>query len=75
MCQGADNSRMVQCDTCDSWCHFDCVGVGDEVNDKEWNRFTCTKNRENASSQTQNSVLSPMAVYGTPPEEQSNSVT
>ncbi|XP_058451310.1 uncharacterized protein LOC131430392 [Malaya genurostris] len=39
-CKQADNSRMVQCDDCDSWHHFTCVGVSDEV---EYNDWYCNK--------------------------------
>ena len=28
-CRGADSDDMVQCDQCDGWHHYNCVGVTD----------------------------------------------
>ncbi|XP_058822131.1 glycerophosphodiester phosphodiesterase 1 isoform X2 [Topomyia yanbarensis] len=36
VCDGSDNSRMVQCDKCDDWFHFDCVGVSQAVENQDW---------------------------------------
>lgn len=30
-CTNEDTIEMVQCDRCDKWSHYDCVGVGKEV--------------------------------------------
>lgn len=35
-CGGADDVLMVQCDNCDKWSHFSCVGVRQEIEDYEW---------------------------------------
>ncbi|XP_055547018.1 histone acetyltransferase p300-like isoform X1 [Wyeomyia smithii] len=35
-CTGGDDSRMVQCDKCDDWYHFDCVGVNQDVENQDW---------------------------------------
>ncbi|XP_058456562.1 uncharacterized protein LOC131433959 [Malaya genurostris] len=32
---------MVQCDVCDGWHHFDCVGVDDRVEDRSWRCLKC----------------------------------
>ena len=29
-CRGPDTDDMVQCDKCDKWHHFECVGVTEE---------------------------------------------
>nr|XP_029717332.1 uncharacterized protein LOC115260555 [Aedes albopictus] len=40
-CYKADNSLMVQCDSCDDWHHFVCVGVTQEVEQNSWNCCKC----------------------------------
>ncbi|XP_055614989.1 inactive histone-lysine N-methyltransferase 2E-like [Toxorhynchites rutilus septentrionalis] len=35
-CGEADNSRMVACDKCEAWWHFDCVGVGESICEKDF---------------------------------------
>lgn len=40
-CEGADTEEMVQCDKCDGWFHFSCVGVSEEVADKSWSCTNC----------------------------------
>ncbi|XP_065074000.1 uncharacterized protein LOC135698068 [Ochlerotatus camptorhynchus] len=40
-CQGSDTDEMVQCDVCDGWHHFSCVGVSEEVADKSWSCTNC----------------------------------
>ncbi|XP_062705726.1 uncharacterized protein LOC134287612 [Aedes albopictus] len=40
-CQGPDTEDMVQCDRCDGWYHFSCVGVSEEVADKSWSCTNC----------------------------------
>ncbi|XP_055589561.1 uncharacterized protein LOC129741797 [Uranotaenia lowii] len=42
VCKSADNSRMVQCDHCKSWNHFDCVGVSQDVENRPWSCQACT---------------------------------
>ncbi|XP_053690797.1 uncharacterized protein LOC128739342 [Sabethes cyaneus] len=38
-CDEQDDSRMVQCDKCDHWFHYDCAGVGEDIVDKD---FLCS---------------------------------
>ncbi|XP_062703751.1 uncharacterized protein LOC134286189 [Aedes albopictus] len=40
-CRGPDTEDMVQCDRCDGWFHFSCVGVSEEVADKSWSCTNC----------------------------------
>lgn len=40
-CNGPDSDEMVQCDKCDKWHHFGCVGVTEEVADHSWRCPTC----------------------------------
>ncbi|XP_058827305.1 uncharacterized protein LOC131687249 [Topomyia yanbarensis] len=42
-CRSADNSRMVQCDGCDGWHHYECVGVDDQIEKKPWRCVICKK--------------------------------
>ncbi|XP_055594694.1 uncharacterized protein LOC129745574 [Uranotaenia lowii] len=37
-CKAPDTDEMVQCDHCDTWWHFGCVGVGDSISERS---FTC----------------------------------
>lgn len=40
-CRGPDTDDMVQCDKCDGWHHYGCVGVTDEVADQSWSCANC----------------------------------
>ncbi|XP_058816130.1 uncharacterized protein LOC131679416 [Topomyia yanbarensis] len=42
VCRGEDNNEMVQCDSCDKWYHYRCVGVGREV-ENEHVKWSCAK--------------------------------
>ncbi|XP_055842840.1 uncharacterized protein LOC129909789 [Episyrphus balteatus] len=35
-CTNADNEDMVQCDSCNDWHHFECVGANADIEDKDW---------------------------------------
>ncbi|XP_062701742.1 uncharacterized protein LOC134285262 [Aedes albopictus] len=45
-CRFADHSRMVQCDDCDGWHHYNCVGVDDRIAKKQWRCVKCDDNRK-----------------------------
>nr|XP_029734545.1 uncharacterized protein LOC115269885 [Aedes albopictus] len=48
LCDERDNSRMVQCDSCDSWYHFTCAKVTEAVAEVDWNCPSCgVSNRTN----------------------------
>ncbi|KAJ6648775.1 Transcription initiation factor TFIID subunit 3 [Pseudolycoriella hygida] len=36
LCKGEDSNDMVQCDRCDLWYHFGCVGVTGDIAQVEW---------------------------------------
>ncbi|XP_065094204.1 uncharacterized protein LOC135714762 [Ochlerotatus camptorhynchus] len=36
LCNERDNSRMVQCDGCDTWYHFSCVEVSRDIANYSW---------------------------------------
>ncbi|XP_062708631.1 uncharacterized protein LOC134288289 [Aedes albopictus] len=40
-CKGPDSGGMVQCDDCDKWHHFTCVGVSEEVENQNWSCPKC----------------------------------
>ncbi|XP_062557405.1 uncharacterized protein LOC134222277 [Armigeres subalbatus] len=40
-CRELDTDDMVQCDRCDGWYHYECVGVTDEVVDQSWSCANC----------------------------------
>ncbi len=40
-CECIDTDDMVQCDSCDSWFHFGCVGVTQKVASEEWKCDRC----------------------------------
>lgn len=42
MCDKEDTETMVQCDQCDEWFHFDCVGVTSEIENTRWSCSECT---------------------------------
>lgn len=41
-CAKEDTERMVQCDSCDGWFHYDCVGVDDSIEEMDWMCCSCT---------------------------------
>ncbi|XP_036347068.1 uncharacterized protein LOC118756408 [Rhagoletis pomonella] len=43
-CVEVDTERMVQCDACNSWYHFDCVGVDSNIADMSWSCEVCRRN-------------------------------
>nr|XP_029715961.1 putative mediator of RNA polymerase II transcription subunit 12 [Aedes albopictus] len=38
------NGRMVQCDECDEWFHYDCVNVNDSIRNSDWSCNECVRN-------------------------------
>ncbi|XP_053698970.1 uncharacterized protein LOC128745935 [Sabethes cyaneus] len=41
-CNNPDtDNNYVQCDACNSWCHFSCVNVSDSVRDRAWMCSNC----------------------------------
>ncbi|XP_058817271.1 uncharacterized protein LOC131680575 [Topomyia yanbarensis] len=46
ICQGADTEDMVQCDVCDKWHHYECVGVADDIANVSWRCPNCVAERE-----------------------------
>lgn len=40
-CADEDNTRMVQCDRCDDWYHFECVEVSQGVASRDWQCSKC----------------------------------
>ncbi|XP_058816619.1 uncharacterized protein LOC131679884 [Topomyia yanbarensis] len=60
LCQSEDNSRMVCCDQCHKWYHFDCVEVTEDVADHEW---SCT----NCVNPTPDGLVPPVPIPATVP--------
>lgn len=59
ICERADTQEMVQCDTCDEWHHFDCVGVDHTVAERSWLCPRCSpRARRRQSSQDRLSSVS-----------------
>lgn len=59
-CNAGDNDRMVQCDKCDQWYHYDCVAVNSGVANISWNCEGCDCNTEAAGTNaTAHSVGNP----------------
>ncbi|XP_055632856.1 uncharacterized protein LOC129773285 [Toxorhynchites rutilus septentrionalis] len=42
LCPEVDTSDMVQCDECNQWAHFSCVGVTGKIKDYPWNCPKCS---------------------------------
>ncbi|XP_075158026.1 uncharacterized protein LOC142231296 [Haematobia irritans] len=58
-CTNADDDRMVMCDHCDIWYHFECVGVDSGVADREWNCEKC--DQPNPSKSTNKTIPLPLS--------------
>ncbi|XP_053691452.1 uncharacterized protein LOC128739970 [Sabethes cyaneus] len=56
-CSSVDNSRMVQCDDCDEWHHFSCVGVDSTIESKPWRCAKCNRKVKKRSSGKQTKAL------------------
>nr|XP_029709919.1 protein piccolo-like [Aedes albopictus] len=41
LCENPVNERMVQCNTCDVWHHFSCVGVSEDIKGYNWTCLKC----------------------------------
>ncbi|XP_055604397.1 uncharacterized protein LOC129752651 [Uranotaenia lowii] len=52
-CNLPDTSRMVACDRCGLWWHFECVNIGDSINEKD---FLCPKCKSEAEPPRNTSV-------------------
>ncbi|XP_036347102.1 uncharacterized protein LOC118756446, partial [Rhagoletis pomonella] len=55
-CSEKDDNRMVQCDQCDKWYHFWCVGVNSGIEDLSW---CCDKCDPLASTATTSAATPP----------------
>ncbi|XP_053691213.1 uncharacterized protein LOC128739741 [Sabethes cyaneus] len=45
VCRDPDNSRMVCCDECGLWFHFECVGVNEDIEERDWSCSECVAKR------------------------------
>ncbi|XP_053699242.1 uncharacterized protein LOC128746219 [Sabethes cyaneus] len=45
VCGCSENSRMVCCDTCGDWYHFECVGVDEGIEEVDWSCKDCEEKR------------------------------
>ncbi|XP_055523244.1 uncharacterized protein LOC129717391 [Wyeomyia smithii] len=45
VCQNPDNNRMVCCDDCELWFHFECVGVNEDIEEEDWSCAVCVAKR------------------------------
>ncbi|XP_055621941.1 uncharacterized protein LOC129765562 [Toxorhynchites rutilus septentrionalis] len=57
-CMDEDDTDMVQCDDCDDWYHFKCVGVNQEIAHHDWCCSHCQTNKE-AKNNTSTNVSAP----------------
>ncbi|XP_055605031.1 uncharacterized protein LOC129753258 [Uranotaenia lowii] len=42
-CRRPDTNRMVQCDQCDVWYHYECAGVDESVANRDWICVKCER--------------------------------
>ncbi|XP_053686576.1 uncharacterized protein LOC128736122 [Sabethes cyaneus] len=59
-CNELDNSRMVQCDMCDDWYHFDCVGVNQDVENHDWLCSVCMEKQQTKNKKSTKSIPLPV---------------
>ncbi|XP_055623093.1 uncharacterized protein LOC129766546 [Toxorhynchites rutilus septentrionalis] len=69
-CQSMHNSRMVACDECDTWYHYECVGVSQDVEEIDWS----SQQSYDPQDPLANSAVAPDAHEGTSQEQTSNAI-
>ncbi|XP_053691700.1 uncharacterized protein LOC128740196 [Sabethes cyaneus] len=42
LCDGPDDGKMVNCDKCHQWFHFECVGVNESESERDWSCVQCS---------------------------------
>lgn len=64
-CATEDNSRMVQCDKCDDWYHFNCVGVNYDIVHHDWLCHGCevAKGAKKKTSKNVPGAVLPVSTY------------
>ncbi|XP_058445267.1 uncharacterized protein LOC131426502 [Malaya genurostris] len=74
MCRNPDDSRMVCCDDCGGWFHFECVGVDEGIEEVDWSCKSCEKRRTAQVSPTRLTVPVPTRTTKSPKgsQEQQN---
>ncbi|XP_055522480.1 uncharacterized protein LOC129716671 [Wyeomyia smithii] len=40
-CNAPDDGKMINCDNCNQWFHFNCVGVSESESERDWNCAQC----------------------------------
>ncbi|XP_073821397.1 uncharacterized protein [Musca autumnalis] len=65
-CNEVDNDDMVQCDKCDKWYHFNCVGVNSSVSEVSWSCDGCNLNKETTSMEENQSVANTTGLLNVP---------
>lgn len=51
LCEEPDSSEMVQCDVCDKWFHYKCVGVSADIANEDWSCGRCRGTNETVTSE------------------------
>ncbi|XP_053699346.1 uncharacterized protein LOC128746321 [Sabethes cyaneus] len=64
-CNELDNSRMVQCDMCDDWYHFDCVGVNQDVENHDWLCSVCMEKQQTKNKKSTKYIPLPVPSVST----------
>ncbi|XP_073836062.1 uncharacterized protein isoform X2 [Musca autumnalis] len=65
-CNEVDNDDMVQCDKCDKWYHFNCVGVNSGVSEVSWSCDGCNLNKETTSMEENQSAANTIGLLNVP---------
>ncbi|XP_055604429.1 uncharacterized protein LOC129752685 [Uranotaenia lowii] len=60
ICEQCDSSRMVLCDNCSLWHHYECVGVTDQIEDENvpWSCQKCNKKMKRSKKGFQDAASS-----------------
>ncbi|XP_073814325.1 uncharacterized protein [Musca autumnalis] len=65
-CSEVANDDMVQCDKCDKWYHFNCVGVNSSVSEVSWSCDGCNLNKETTSMEENQSAANTIGLLNVP---------
>ena len=54
ICKGPSYGKMIECDECKNWFHYNCVGIDEKLDPDSWRCRTCLENESNNNMNNSN---------------------